>query len=403
VTTIRTNDMAHGGDAVGRNEGKAYFINGALPNETVTIADVDDRGSFAKARVLDVVEPSPERVEPTCPHFGVCGGCQWQYASYEGQLEMKRSIVEGQLRHLGKVEEPNVRPTVAPGPPLGYRNKMDFTVVDGRAALYRKRSHDLEPIDACQLLVPQLADLYGRLGPLDGVKRIVLRAGTRTGDTLVIVEGRLPPQIDDWGVSVAQLHRGRLTRVIGADHIHEMAADVRFRITGSAFFQVNTPGADALVALVGEALEPVIDDVLMDAYSGGGLFTATVGTTAGRVIAIESGSEAVGDLEHNLEANECYNAEIVEGRVEDELLDPVDKWTIAVCDPPRTGLGPEVVAGMVQTRPRALAYVSCDPASFARDVWHFAEHGYRLEWVTPVDLFPQSFHVEMVGSLVPQG
>ena len=156
-TTIRTHDMAHGGDAVGREDGKAYFINGALPHEAVTVTDVNDRGSFAKARVLEIVEPSPERVEPTCGHFGACGGCQWQFASYDGQLRMKQEVVAGQLRHLGRLEAPNVRPTVAPGPPLGYRNKMAFNVIDGQPAQFQKGTHTLEPIAACQLLVPELA------------------------------------------------------------------------------------------------------------------------------------------------------------------------------------------------------------------------------------------------------
>ena len=194
-------------------------------------------------------------------------------------------------------------------------------------------------------------------------------------------------------MSVVHRDQGRIRRVIGADFIHEVVADVRFRITGPAFFQVNTPGADQLVRLVGEALEPTLDDVLLDAYSGGGLFTATVGTTAGRVVAVETGEEAVADLQHNLRVNDCFNAELIDGRVEDVLADPVDDWSIAICDPPRTGLGRDGVMGIVQPRPRAIAYVSCDPASFARDVRYFDDVGYDLVQATPVDLFPQTFHV----------
>lgn len=401
--TIRTHDMAHGGDAVGHDDGKAYFIRGALPHETVTMTEVVDRGAFGKARVLEVVEPSTERVEPTCPHFGPCGGCQWQYASYRGQLQMKRDIVVGQLRHLGRLENPIVRETVAPGPPLGYRNKMAFNVIGGRPAQFRRGTHTLEPIDACQLLVPALTSLYARLGPLDGVDKIVLRTGTRTGETLVVIDGEVPPQADDWDVAVVHRRAGRLTRVIGADHIHEIVAGVKLRITGPAFFQVNTPGADELVRLVQEALAPNLDDVLLDAYSGGGLFTTTVGRLAGRVTAVETGREAVADLQHNLRVNDCFNADTIDGRVEDVLADPIDNWTIAICDPPRSGLGLEGVTGLTQPRPRAIAYVSCDPASLARDVRYFGDSGYHLQWATPVDLFPQTFHVETVAMLIEQG
>ena len=402
TTTLRTHDMAHGGDAVGRHDGKAYFVAGALPDETVTITDVVDRGSFAKADLLEVVEANPGRVTPSCPHFSECGGCQWQYAGYPAQLEMKRTVVAGQLRHLGRIADPPVRDTVAPGPPLGYRNKMAFNVIDGQPAQFRKGTHTLVPIEACQLLVPELADWYARLGPLDGVERIVIRAGTRTGERLAVIDGEIPAQADDWEVAVVHRDRGRLTRVIGPDHIHEIVADRRFRITGPAFFQVNTPGADALVRLVDEALAPTIDDVLLDAYSGGGLFSVTVGAGAGRVVAVETGAEAVADLQHNLRSNDCYNAELIDGRVEEVLADPVDDWTIAIADPPRTGLGLEGVMGITQPRPRAVAYVSCDPASFARDVRHFAELDYQLEWAAPVDLFPQSFHIETVGLLTRQ-
>jgi 23S rRNA (uracil1939-C5)-methyltransferase len=394
--------MAHGGDAVGRADGKAYFINGALPGETVTVTDVIDRGSFAKARLDQVVQSSADRVEPTCPHFDKCGGCQWQYADYGAQLRMKHDIVAGQLRHIGRLTDPVVRDTVAPGSPLGYRNKMAFNVVDGRPGQFQKGTHIVEPIDACQLLVPELADLYSRLGSLDGVNRIVIRTGTRTGESLVVIDGVVPPHADEWSVAVLHRDRGRLTRMIGADHIHEVVSDVRFRITGPAFFQVNTPGADVLVDLVQEALQPTVDDVLLDAYSGGGLFSATVGRGAGRVVAVETGPEAVGDLQHNLRVNDCFNAEMIDGRVEDVLADPVDDWTIAICDPPRTGLGAAGVMGIVQPRPRAVAYVSCDPASFARDVRYFNDVGYELSWATPVDLFPQSFHVETVGLLVEE-
>lgn len=397
---LETHDMAHGGDAVGRSNGKAYFVSGALPGELVRVDEVNDRGSYAKARLSEVVRPSGGRVDPTCPHFDVCGGCQWQYASYDTQLTMKRDIVAGQLRHLARMKDPVVRDTVAPGPPLGYRNKMAFNIVDGRPGQFRRGTHIVEPIDACQLLVPELAEIYANLGPLDDVDRLVLRTGTRTGERLIVIDGVVPDQADEWGVSVVHRDRGRLTRVIGADHIHEIVDGVRFRITGPAFFQVNTPGADVLVGLVREALQPTIEDVLLDAYSGGGLFSATVGTTAGRVVAVETGPEAVADLQHNLRVNDCFNAEMIDGRVEDVLEDPIDDWTIAICDPPRTGLGVNGVMGIVQPRPRAIAYVSCDPASFSRDVRYFDEVGYELAWATPVDLFPQSFHVETVGLLV---
>jgi 23S rRNA (uracil1939-C5)-methyltransferase len=393
--------MAHGGEAVGSlASGKTVFVGGALPDETVAVTDIIDRGSWARASLASVIEPSADRVEPPCPYFGSCGGCQWQHAEYGAQLRYKRGIVAGQLAHLGKLGDATVRPTVAPGPPFGYRNKMNFQVEMGVTGQYAAQSHTLVPLDACMLLTPPLAEIYARLGEIPDATKVVLRHGTRTGESIVIVDGSAPDDADDWGASVVERDGQSLRTVIGRGHIHEIVAGVRFRITGPAFFQVNTRAADELVALVAEALQPGSDDVLLDAYAGGGLFSATVGRRAGRVLAVETGDLAVADLVHNLRANGMGHAEVADGPVEEVLAEPVDDWNLVICDPPRTGLGLEAIDALVAPRPDVMAYVSCDPASFARDARLLADRGYHLEWAAPVDQFPQTFHVEVVGKFV---
>lgn len=398
-TVVTTDGMAHGGDAVARLDGKAVFVPGALPGERVEIVDLVDRGSWAKATLARVVEASADRVEPPCPVFVECGGCQWQQADHAAQLRYKQQVVAGQLEHLGRLADPPVRSTAAPGPPYAYRNRMAFQVSSQGAGQFKARTHTVVPTDECALLVPPLADLFGRLGDLTGVRSITLRHGTRTGDLLVVVDGDVPAQAVDWGASVVHRTKSGLEAVIGSQFLHEIVAGVRLRVTGPAFFQVNTPGADELVALVAEAIRPAADEVLLDAYAGGGLFAVTVGRRAGQVVAVENDPDAVGDLRHNVAEHGVESVEVVEARVEDFLASGTHTWDLAVCDPPRSGLGAVGVAGIVAPGPRAVAYVSCDPASFARDVRHFGEHGYRLEWAAPVDLFPQTFHVETVGLL----
>jgi 23S rRNA (uracil1939-C5)-methyltransferase len=399
---IRTDAMAHGGDGIARLAGKAIFVPGALPGELIEVDGLIDRGSWGRATLAGVVEPSPARIEPPCPVFAECGGCQWQHASYESQLGFKRDVVVGQLEHLGALDGPSVRPTVAPGPAYGYRNRMAFFVGNGGIGQHRPKTHTVVPTDECLLLVPPLAELFGRLGDLRGVRSITLRNGTRTGDLLTVVEGEVPEHAGSWGASVVHRTKKGLEAVVGNTTLDEIVAGVRLRITGPAFFQVNTPGADELVALVSEAIQPGPDDLLLDAYAGGGLFSVTVGRHAGQVIAVENGVEALADLRHNLATNDRSGTEVVDSAVEDFLAQPARSWDLVVCDPPRSGLGAAVVAGLVAPRPRAVAYVSCDPASFARDVRHFGEHGYRLEWAAPVDLFPQTFHIETVGLLVAE-
>ncbi len=392
--------MAHGGEAVARRDGKTYFVSGAIPGETVGAELVQDKGSWARARLVTVGEPSADRVEPPCPHFAQCGGCQWQFASHAAQLRWKREVVAGQLAHLGGVPDAEVRETASPGPAFGYRNRMDFRVERGRPALFRPRSRELVALDECLLLHPLLADLFDRLGSLDGAQRITLRCGARTGDLMAVVSGGIPAQAASWGASVVRSYRHRAEVIHGDRSIREQVAGRTFRITAGAFFQNNTEGAEALVSLATEAARVEPGDVVLDAYAGGGLFSATVAAPAERVIAVEVDGTAVSDLRRNLENAGRGDARIVRGIFEEVAGRLDDYWTIAVVDPPRTGLGEDGVAAAVATMPHTVVYVSCDPASLARDTYLLTKAGYRLDWAAPVDMFPQTFHVETVARFV---
>lgn len=392
--------MAHGGEAVARHDGKAYFVPGAIPGETVRADVVRDKGNWARTSLLDVVAASSERVEPPCPHFELCGGCQWQYMSIDAQTHWKRNIIRGQLQHLGKLVDPDVRTTISPGPPFGYRNRMDFKVVDGKPALNAAKSHDLVGLDVCHLLHPALAEVFTRLGDLSGVRTLTMRTSATRGESLVVVTGDLPQQHAEWGAAVAHRSGRNLQSVVGKTHLYEDVAGVPLRISGTAFFQNNTAGAEILVAEVRKAAQLTEQDVLLDAFAGGGLFAATLGAAVDNVLAIELSDAAVSDLRHNLRANDVQ-AQVVPGRFEDVIESVDEPWSVAVVDPPRTGLGDDGVAAVTATGPTRIVYVSCDPASLARDVRYLADYGYRLEWARPVDLFPQTFHIETVARFVP--
>lgn len=394
--------IAHGGEAVGRLDGKACFVDGALPGERVRGEIVKDGRSWARVELREVLRPSPARVSPPCPLFGACGGCQWQFAQYAAQQEWKQEILAGQLAHLGGIAEPPVRATVAPGTPWGYRNRADFQVDDGRPAFSRRRSRLLQTVDDCLLLRPELAGLLGRLGGLGEATGVTLRVATSSGACLAVVSGPVPAQAGEWRCGVVRREGSRLVPVIGPGWIEETVAGVPFRITGDAFFQNNSAGAEALVGLVTEALAPRPDETLLDAYAGGGLFGLTVGRAAARVVAVESGISAADDLRHNAR-HAPVPVRVVEGRAEAVLPALAMGWDLAVVDPPRTGLGAEGVQSVSLGRPRAIAYVSCDPAALARDARLLAGAGYRLEWAVPVDLFPQTFHVETVAAFALRG
>ena len=369
--TVRlvTEAMAHGGRAVAHHDGQVVFVDGAYPGETVVVEITGGGKRHLLASATSIEEPSPIRVEPPCIHFGSCGGCQWQSAAYGAQLEWKRAIVSDQLAYLGRMPEATVRDSIAPGPPYGYRNRMDFKLVQGKPALSRAASHELVTINECHLMVPPLEALFQTLPARSYASRVTIRAGANTGQTLALYD-------DETGA------------------LEEAVAGFTFRITGRAFFQNNTAGAEVLVTLVREALQPRRSDVMIDGYAGGGLFSVTVGRACERVIGVESDRVAAADFEHNV----GHRALRREFESSASLLPKA--FDLAVVDPPRSGLGKEGVAVLAGGRPRRIAYVACDPASFARDASLLGEQGYALDWVQPVDMFPQTFHVEMVGCFV---
>jgi len=393
---LHPHDMAHGGEAVARHDGKAYFIPGAMPGEVVEATVVEDKGSWARTALVSVLAASPDRRTPPCPHAEDCGGCQWQFANEHEQRRWKRETVIGQLEHLGKISNPVVHETVVPGPDLGYRNRMDFRVADGKPALFRSRSNDLVPLDVCLLMVDQLRDTFTRLGDLTGVEKLTLRAGTRTGKLIAVIEGDVPDHITDWNAAVVH-KKGNSTKALVGDRVlTEVVDDVVFEIPSDGFFQNNTEGAEVLVRLVRDVLELDNSETLLDGYCGVGLFGATVGRDAARVIGIESTPGAVKYARSNLTAAGVEHNIIAGSFTRD--IDKLDEyWDVAVVDPPRKGLGQRGVEAVTAAMPRRIAYVACDPASLARDARMLESYGYEFVEATPVDLFPQTYHIEIVA------
>jgi len=392
--------IAHGGEAVGRIDGKAHFVAGAIPGERVEIEIFKEKSRWARGRLIEVLDASPDRIDPPCPAYPVCGGCTWQHASYERQLEWKHEVVTGQLAHIGGLTGVQVRPTITPGPQYAYRNRMDFSVLDGRPGLHEHRSDQLVGLDGCPLLRPELAKRFAALGDLAGIRKIVLRLGVNTGDALIMIEGRIPSQADEWNASVVVQSRQGLRTAHGRPWFEEEIDGVRFRVPANAFFQVNTAGAEELVRLVTDAAAVTRNDVLLDGYAGVGLFAATVGRTAGRVVTIDAGRAAFDAITGNLEQVISGRYRSLQGSFERVAATAKDRWDVAVVDPPRAGLGANGVAALTRTGPRTIVLISCDPASLARDASLLGDSGYRIDWVQPVDLFPQTYHVETVTRFV---
>ncbi len=405
VITLTLDAMAHGGEAIGHHEGRAIFVPYAIPGERVRVEIVDERERYARARLLEVLEPSPARVAPPCPYFGpeACGGCQWQHIDYAVQARIKGLVVRDQFRRVGKFETPPILEPLPDETGWEYRNHALFhTDAEGRLGFLAPHSHTVYPITDCLILHPLLNDLLHSLDMVyPELEWLELRAGTATGDLMLVlqaVEEESPELEVDFPLSVVQVrHDDAIAPLIGLDYIVEAVHEREFRISATSFYQVNTAQAAQLVNVVLGALEPRGYEKVLDAYCGVGLFTAFLSEEAGFVTGIEAHPAAVADARHNLAGAD--NVTILQGTVEAVLSTVEHKLDAAVVDPPRTGLELAALDALAAHGPKRIVYVSCDPATLARDARRLVKHGYTLEWVQPIDMFPQTYHIENVALL----
>jgi tRNA/tmRNA/rRNA uracil-C5-methylase (TrmA/RlmC/RlmD family) len=381
--------VAHGGHCVARHEGRVLFVRHTLPGERVVaeVTEGEERSRFLRADAVEILEPSADRVAPPCPYSGPgrCGGCDFQHVRVPAQRELKAAVVREQLSRLAGLDHAvEVEPVDGDVDGLGWRTRVQFAVdTAGHAGLRKHRSHDLVQVDHCPISHPELPAVLDRAWP--GAEEVeVLRSST--GESLVIET------------------TGRSMFVEGPEILHEEALGRGFEVTGSGFWQVHPGAADVLVSAVLEALGPQPGERVLDLYAGVGLFSAFLAERvgpSGSVVAVESDSVAVADAARNLA--DLPQVESVVDRVERALRRGRlgERCDLVVLDPPRVGAKRAVVEPVAALRPRAVAYVACDPAALARDVAIFGEHGYRLSSVRAFDIFPMTHHVECVALLVP--
>ena len=411
VIELELTDMAYGGAAVGRHEGRVVFVPYAIAGERVRVEIVEEKKRYAQARFIEVLTPSPDRAQPPCPHFGPgpegpCGGCQWQHIAYPAQVHLKQAILADQLRRIGGFSDLSLLPPVPSPSPWAYRNQARFGVGrDGRLGYRALNSQRLIPIRECHIIDPRLLALFQSLDlEPAGLNGVTLRVGTVTEELMLVLEvagDELPAVETDLPLScVLQFEDGSSVVLVGEGDWREEVAGRRFRVSAGSFFQVNTPLAEKLVERVLSTLALTGRETVLEAYSGVGLFTAFLAPHAARVIAMESNPSAVADAQINLD--EFNHIELYQAEAEEVL--PVLEVALdaAVLDPPRTGCAPAVIDALIRLRPSRLVYVSCDPATLARDCRRLAAGGYRLAATQLVDMFPQTYHIESVSLLIAQ-
>jgi 23S rRNA (uracil1939-C5)-methyltransferase len=408
VIELTITALSHAGEGIGRDAGRAVFVPFALPGETVRAEITSEKKNFARARLLEVLTPSPERISPPCPHhFSLsqppsalaCGGCQLQHLDYAAQLRFKQQTVVEQFNRVGGFTDPPVRALLPAPSPFRYRNHVQFSLTpEGRLGFQAAGSNRVVAVRECHLLSPAVNALWAQLAieSAPDLERLTLRATDE--DALVIFESEADaPDLElDVPVSAALLRpTGSSYTLAGRNYLVETVRGRAFKISAGSFFQVNTALAEQMVALVLEALALRGGETVLDVYCGVGLFTSFIAPLAGRVIGIEAYAPAVGDAAENLD--EFDNVEIYEAPAEEVLPALKVKADVVVLDPPRAGCAPAVLEALASSGAARIVYISCDPATLARDAKRLCAQEYALRWVQPLDMFPQTYHVECVA------
>jgi 23S rRNA (uracil1939-C5)-methyltransferase len=390
---VTVEKLVYGGDGLARQEGRVVLAPYVLPGERVSVKSEREKPGLVRAQTLSVLQPAAERVAAPCPVFGRCGGCHYQHAPYDYQVEAKCGILVEELRRLGKIEPPEEIAVVS-GEPLGYRNRVQLQI-EGRKLGYREaRSHKLCAIESCPISSPKVNETIGALSRM--------LKDSRWPNFLESIEIFTDEQQIQLNVLETKRPVSKRFFEWAAETIPGVVPNAldwqsRFRVSRNSFFQVNR-------FLVDQLVETALDfegggETALDLYAGVGLFSLALTRRFTDVTAVESGSGAVRDLEFNAQRAGLANVRTVQASTEAYLEKVEVAPDFVLLDPPRAGLGKVAVNRLVDLKPARLTIVACDPATLARDLAALIAGGYRVEKMTMVDLFPETYHIETVVQL----
>ena len=377
--SVEIGPIAHGGHCVARHEGQVIFVRHAIPSERVLVEITEKTSKFLRGNAVEILESSPYRVQPLCTYarWDGCGGCDFQHIKLEYQRELKTQIIKEQFQRIAKKEISCPIEAVEPADGLHWRTRMDFTVSENRKlALFKARSHDVIEIDSCAIADSRMniSEINSQKLPRGSKVDVAI---SRSGKQSIAIENRENFELIDEGI------------------------DQILSISPQSFWQSHISAPRTLIDAVANFSDIQAGDHVFDLYGGVGLFTSDavkrVGV-AGRVTLIELDAQAITDAHRNFA--EYETVEIVENSV-DRALKKYVRADVIILDPPRSGAGKNVVEQIVKLTPRVITYVSCDPASLARDCAYFEERGYRMAAIRAFDLFPMTQHMECVARFIP--
>ena len=452
---IDITDLGNSGEGIGRIDGFAVFVHGTIPGDKVRTEIIQMKKSYARGELIEVISPSHLRVKPSCSYSGDCGGCGMQEISYAGQLELKKKWVSDKLERIGGIDSPTVHDVIAMDSPYRYRNKVQFPVgrVSGaekkergcNIGFYKIRSHETVNCESCMLQAEPAEVIAGVIrkyvkemkvpvyDPKSGtgvLRHVIIRTAFGTGEVMVVLaatERRLPGV--EWLVEeicdaldglrnisnedyyleslILNVNKSKTGEVMGKENITlagkptimDSLLGMKFEISPLSFYQVNPVQTEKLYKKIEEYAGLTGKETVFDIYCGVGTIGLYLSGNAKKIIGIESVKAAVIDANRNATINGIVNAEYICGKAEEELpklLGQGVQADVIILDPPRAGCDPELLKAAASAGPSRIIYVSCDPATLARDIKILTSFGYKFIEAQPVDMFPHTMHVETV-------
>jgi len=418
---VQIESVAFRGYGVARIKGKVVFIPYTLTGDQAWVELIEEKKNYSMGRLIQIIEPSVFRVDPPCPFFGRCGGCQWQHIDSSIQGELKKEIFAGILRQIGRLKEiPSIQ--VFPSPQsFGYRIRTQLKGKGKALGYFEERSHQIVGVQECQIVHPLINQMISFIRkmflPFSRMEEIEINVSPDEGKGVLIFHSlSLERKTEKVFGDLLQNHalfKGivivkkeglnlfgdpTLNFTISLSQTREKR-NLKFRISSGSFSQINLEQNQTLIQTVLQFSEVNKEDRVLDLYAGVGNLTLPLAVGAREVLGIEENKMAMEDARFNSEKNGIRNCEFIQGRVEDILRHwRREKPDIVVLDPPRTGCK-AVLDQVVKLKPKKIVYVSCDPTTFSRDLHLFSERGYFLQRLCLIDMFPQTYHMEVIGLL----
>ncbi|MBQ7317534.1 MAG: 23S rRNA (uracil(1939)-C(5))-methyltransferase RlmD [Phascolarctobacterium sp.] len=443
IIEMNITGLGSSGEGVGKFQGFTVFVNGALPTETIKAKVGLVKKSYATARIVEILQASAERVEPACPVYKECGGCQLQHLSYAGQLQMKEQQVRDAVTRIGHLDT-EVMPVIGCANPWNYRNKMQFPAAMGaegkiEIGCYATATHSVVDTEGC--LIQKEANnqvlfavrkwmqqfnitAYDEKTGKGLVRHVMSRVGVHSGEVMAvlitsaydipckkelvdILKKEVPglvSVVQNINKKPTNIIMGNKTHVIyGKPNIKDSLGALSFNVSAQSFFQVNSEQAEKLYNKALEYAALTGSETVVDVYCGTGTISLYMAKHAKKVYGIEIVAPAIEDAKKNVVANGCANAEFILGDAAVELpalLESGVSPDVVLLDPPRAGCEEKVLAAICKVKPERIVYVSCNPASLARDLAYLEEHGYKATVVQPIDMFAATSHIENVALIV---